>query len=155
MLAKGPVMIKWRGFCYIYSMRNFVLAGVTCLLFLLSSCVKDNVSDNGTMYGLWNAKDVISAYRGPATYIVSVERDDIDTSVVRISNLYGISTTDEAWVYCTKSGNTLTMFSCTLTGYNFVGTGTYDEAGRKITWNYTVSMPDGKNDQVYTELTRN
>lgn len=131
-----------------------MLAGVTCLLFIGTSCVKDNVSDNGTMYGLWNAKDILSSYRSPITYIVSVDRDDIDTSVIKVSNLYGISSTDEAWVFCRKSGNTLTMFSCSLTGYHFTGTGTYDAVLRTISWNYAVSLPDGKSDQVYTEFTR-
>ena len=139
-------------------MRNFVLAGVTCLLFIVTSCAKDNVSDNGTMYGLWNAKDILSSYRSPTTYIVSVDRDDIDTSVINVTNLYGINGNGggyEGFVSCRRSGNTLTIFNCSLTGYHFTGTGTYDEAGRKITWNYTVSTPEVQNDQVYTEFTRN
>jgi len=135
-----------------------VLAGVTCLLFIGTSCVKDNVSDNGTIYGLWNAKDILSSYRSPTTYIVSVDRDDIDTSVINVSNLYGINGNGggyDGFVSCSRSGNTLTIFNCSLTGYHFTGTGTYDEAGRKITWNYTVSTPEVQNDQVYTEFTRN
>jgi hypothetical protein len=138
-------------------MRNFVLAGVTCLLFIGTSCVKDNVSDNGTIYGLWNAKDILSSYRSPTTYIVSIDRDIIDTSVINVTNLYGINGGGEyeGFVLCRRSGNTLTIFNCSLTGYHFAGTGTYDEAGRKITWNYTVSTPVVQNDQVYTEFTRN
>jgi|GEM_PF-1523080 hypothetical protein len=123
----------------------------------MSSCVKDNVSDNGTIYGLWNAKDILSSYHSSATYIVSVDRDIIDTSVINVSNLYGINGGGEyeGFVSCRRSGNTLTIFNCSLTGYHFSGTGTYDVVGRTITWNYTVSTPEIQNDQVYTQFTKN
>ena len=128
------------------------------LLFSISlfvvSCAPDDDDDDvvpGEITGTWRSQENSETY-GPSNYYVDISNDSASSAGIMIDNFFNLGLGKK--MKASQSGNTITLSSGVLEGFQFTGTGNVATNYKTITWSYSFDDGNGP-EQVtgtYTKL---